>query len=225
MHFKGTLAGTGGRHYDAKRTIARQAGLAKLMKVTLTTYHQFIPPPVRHHNFVSNWSNPGRKTMEQLEHAGTRDLTLQLTGKDHWPAYDRVYSTHNTLAGETPLYNYDPDSRLAALWLLAKLPSVDAKNRWFCWRTHEKTDEGTPFSEEKRYVSRSQDYSGDDDRPLMCTLDSNLNALWKKTTKSRTTHGYDHDAYFKYVIPKIRAHGLQDRIPHEAKKFLKKYLK
>jgi len=195
------------------------------MKATLNTYLGFIPSPTFEPHSKNNWTNVKRKPMEKLEHAGARDLTLQLVGKTHSPAYAYVYSAHNTLVGKHPRYIYDPDSRLGALWLLSKLPWVHPEDGWMQFRTFKKDDDGTLFSEEKRYVGRSQQHSSDGDTPLTHTLNSNLNTLWKQTTWISTSGkfgSHHHDKFFNYVIPKIRAHeGLQDRIPQTFKKYLK----
>jgi hypothetical protein len=64
----------------------------------------------------------------------------------------------------------------------------------------------------------------------MHAFQSNLNTLYDAPTNRligggpgsgkgwRVTH---HDAFFDYVMPKIQAHGLQDRVHEKLKKYLK----
>jgi hypothetical protein len=163
MNFKGPIVHSNrgrypnrGRYYDRKRAYARRSGLGKLMGATLSTYQRFFPdrPSGSGPGYVSNWNNPLLRTVEELEHAPSKVLTLQLIGKNNPPSHDHVQSTHSNLAGKNPLHAYDPESRLAALWLLTRLPSVES-NGFLLYRVLDHLDDGTPFAEERRYVNHS----------------------------------------------------------------------
>jgi hypothetical protein len=64
----------------------------------------------------------------------------------------------------------------------------------------------------------------------MYAFQSNLNTLYYAPTNRITGRGpgsgkggwlTHHDAFFNYVMPKIQAHGLQDRVHEKFKKYLK----
>lgn len=140
MHFKGTVREKEMRYYGHRHALAKQVGLTKLMKVTLSTYRWFVPSRRPTRRLTDSVSIVRLKTVEKLEHANAQVLAAQLCkGRGNSP----------------PPHTYDPESRLAALWLITKLPKVHKSTGRFSWRKLTVIDDGTPIEEEMRYVNQS----------------------------------------------------------------------
>jgi len=138
MFYRGEYRGRGTvsqqvRHLVQKQRKAAAAGplIEKLIKAASKAYKGLMGVPRR-------WTNlrPGHrqqsftsKSLAELEHAKMMILCLQLSGPN-------------------PMHEYDPGSRLAALYLVGCLPK-DRNNLSF---TGSKMDMQTPFGAEMRYV-------------------------------------------------------------------------